>query len=167
MPQVQIKATASSVLIEPISKTKNTYRGRVSSVGSSSCISVNVGDIVYYTEEEILSEMNIPQTVHAMFYYKIFAVEKQDNYIDNLNKSINSTISRTLNTSLTTLVVLLAMFLFGADSLKDLLFALILGVIVGTYSSVFIATPIMYDTAKKGNVAEALKNKVKEEPEEA
>ncbi|SDI16366.1 protein translocase subunit SecDF [Winogradskyella thalassocola] len=84
-----------------------------------------------------------------------------------INKSINSTISRTLNTSLTTLVVLLAMFLFGADSLKDLLFALIVGVIVGTYSSVFIATPIMYDTAKKSNVAEALKNKVKEEAEEA
>ena len=84
-----------------------------------------------------------------------------------INKSINSTISRTLNTSLTTLVVLLAMFLFGADSLKDLLFALILGVIVGTYSSVFIATPIMYDTAKKGNVAEALKSKEKEVVEEA
>ncbi|REG85307.1 protein translocase subunit SecDF [Winogradskyella sediminis] len=84
-----------------------------------------------------------------------------------INKSINSTISRTLNTSLTTLVVLLAMFLFGADSLKDLLFALIVGVIVGTYSSVFIATPIMYDTAKKGNVTDALKNKVKEVEEEA
>ncbi|MBU2922416.1 protein translocase subunit SecDF [Winogradskyella psychrotolerans] len=84
-----------------------------------------------------------------------------------INKSINSTISRTLNTSLTTLVVLLAMFLFGADSLKDLLFALIVGVIVGTYSSVFIATPIMYDTAKKGNVTDALKNKVKEDVEEA
>ncbi|WP_458627464.1 protein translocase subunit SecDF [Winogradskyella sp. PC D3.3] len=84
-----------------------------------------------------------------------------------INKSINSTISRTLNTSLTTLVVLLAMFLFGADSLKDLLFALIVGVIVGTYSSVFIATPIMYDTAKKGNATEALKNKVKEDTEEA
>ena len=84
-----------------------------------------------------------------------------------INKSINSTISRTLNTSLTTLVVLLAMFLFGADSLKDLLFALIVGVIVGTYSSVFIATPIMYDTAKKGNATEALKKKVKEDVEEA
>jgi len=84
-----------------------------------------------------------------------------------INRSINSTISRTLNTSLTTLVVLLAMFLFGADSLKDLLFALIVGVVVGTYSSVFIATPIMYDTAKKGNATEALKNKVKEEVEEA
>ncbi|RCW90047.1 protein translocase subunit SecDF [Winogradskyella arenosi] len=84
-----------------------------------------------------------------------------------INRSINSTISRTLNTSLTTLVVLLAMFLFGADSLKDLLFALIVGVIVGTYSSIFIATPIMYDTAKKGNATEALKNKIKEEDEEA
>ena len=80
-----------------------------------------------------------------------------------INKSVNSTISRTLNTSLTTLVVLLAMFLFGADSLKDLLFALIVGVIVGTYSSVFIATPIMYDTAKKGNATDALINKAKEE----
>lgn len=82
-----------------------------------------------------------------------------------INKSINSTISRTLNTSLTTLVVLLAMFLFGADSLKDLLFALIIGVIVGTYSSVFIATPLMYDTAKKGDAAESLKKKVKVEEE--
>lgn len=82
-----------------------------------------------------------------------------------INASINSTVSRTINTSLTTLVVLLAMFLFGADSLKDLLFALIVGVIVGTYSSVFIATPLMYDTAKTGDAAESLKKKVKEEEE--
>ena len=66
----------------------------------------------------------------------------------NINSAINSTLSRTLNTSLTTLVVLIAMFTFGADSLRGLLFALIVGVIVGTYSSVFIATPIMYDTLK-------------------
>ena len=89
------------------------------------------------------------------------------NFDTTINKSINSTISRTLNTSLTTLVVLLAMFIFGADSLKDLLFALIVGVVVGTYSSVFIATPIMYDTAKSGDATEALKKKVKEEVEEA
>ena len=63
-----------------------------------------------------------------------------------VNKALNSTLSRTLNTSLTTLVVLLSMFIFGADSLRDLLFALIVGVLVGTYSSVFIATPIMRDT---------------------
>ncbi len=84
-----------------------------------------------------------------------------------INASLNSTLSRTLNTSLTTLVVLLAMFIFGAESLRGLLFALIVGVIVGTYSSMFIATPIMYDTAKKGDAAEALKKKVKDEEEEA
>jgi len=82
-----------------------------------------------------------------------------------INQSLNSTLSRTLNTSVTTLVVLLAMFTFGADSLRGLLFALIVGVLVGTYSSLFIATPIMYDTAKKGDAAEALKDKVKEEEE--
>jgi SecD/SecF fusion protein len=83
-----------------------------------------------------------------------------------INASLNSTLSRTLNTSVTTLVVLLAMFIFGADSLRGLLFALIVGVIVGTYSSMFIATPLMYDTAKKGDAAESLKKKVKEEDEE-
>ncbi|SHH30751.1 protein translocase subunit SecDF [Winogradskyella jejuensis] len=84
-----------------------------------------------------------------------------------INASLNSTLSRTLNTSLTTLVVLLAMFFLGADSLKGFLFALIVGVLVGTYSSLFIATPVMYDTAKKGDAAESLKKKVKEEEEEA
>lgn len=84
-----------------------------------------------------------------------------------INVSLNSTLSRTLNTSVTTLVVLLAMFIFGADSLRGLLFALIVGVLVGTYSSLFIATPIMYDMAKKGDAAESLKKKVKEEEDEA
>ena len=84
---------------------------------------------------------------------------------NTINQSLNSTLSRTLNTSVTTLVVLLAMFIFGADSLRGLLFALIVGVLVGTYSSLFIATPVMYDTAKKGDAAESLKKKVKEEEE--
>ena len=70
----------------------------------------------------------------------------------NINAAINSTLSRTLNTSLTTLVVLIAMFAFGAESLRGLLFALIVGVVVGTYSSVFIATPLMYDTLKNKGV---------------
>ncbi len=83
-----------------------------------------------------------------------------------INASLNSTISRTLNTSLTTLVVLLSMFIFGADSLRGLLYALIVGVVVGTYSSVFIATPLMYDTAKTGDAAKALIDK-KEEEEKA
>ena len=66
-----------------------------------------------------------------------------------VNSALSSTLSRTLNTSLTTLVVLLAMFTFGADSLRGLLFALIVGVLVGTYSSVFIATPVMHDKLKR------------------
>jgi SecD/SecF fusion protein len=66
-----------------------------------------------------------------------------------INAALNSTISRTVNTSLTTLIVLLAIFIFGGESIRGFMFALIIGVIVGTYSSLFIATPIMYDTAKK------------------
>ncbi|MCB4809579.1 protein translocase subunit SecDF [Tamlana sp. 62-3] len=66
-----------------------------------------------------------------------------------VNTSLSSTLSRTLNTSLTTLVVLLAIFIFGGDSIRGFMFALIVGVIVGTYSSLFIATPIMYDTVQK------------------
>ncbi|WP_228852279.1 protein translocase subunit SecDF [Aegicerativicinus sediminis] len=73
----------------------------------------------------------------------------------HINEAINNTLSRTLNTSFTTLIVLLAMFFFGAESLRDLLFAIIVGIVVGTYSSVFIATPIMYDTLKdKGKLPE-------------
>jgi len=66
-----------------------------------------------------------------------------------VNASLSSTLSRTLNTSLTTLVVLLSIFIFGGDSIRGFMFALIIGVIVGTYSSLFIATPIMYDSVRK------------------
>ena len=66
-----------------------------------------------------------------------------------VNSALSSTLGRTVNTSLTTLIVLLAIFLFGGDSIKGFMFALIIGVIVGTYSSLFIASPIMYDTTEK------------------
>ena len=66
-----------------------------------------------------------------------------------VDSSLSSTLSRTLNTSLTTLVVLLAIFIFGGDSIRGFMFALIVGVIVGTYSSLLIATPIMYDSVRK------------------
>ena len=68
---------------------------------------------------------------------------------DNVNAAVNSTLGRTLNTSLTTLVVLLAIFVFGGESLRGFMFAMIVGVVVGTYSSVFIATPVMFDTLRK------------------
>ena len=70
-------------------------------------------------------------------------------YSEVVDKALSSTLGRTINTSLTTLLVMLAIFLFGGDSIKGFMFALIIGVAVGTYSSLFVATPIMYDTSKK------------------
>tara|TARA_R110002074_G_scaffold59183_2_gene144236 strand:- start:17130 stop:20099 length:2970 start_codon:yes stop_codon:yes gene_type:complete len=67
----------------------------------------------------------------------------------NVNYAINSTLGRTLNTSLTTLIVLLAIFIFGGESLRGFMFAMIVGIVVGTYSSVFIATPVMFDALSK------------------
>ena len=75
-------------------------------------------------------------------------------FTDTVNAALNSTLSRTLNTSLTTLIVLLAIFIFGGESIRGFMFALIVGVIVGTYSSVFIATPVMFDTQKNGKALE-------------
>ncbi len=66
-----------------------------------------------------------------------------------VNGALNSTLSRTLNTSFTTLVVLLAIFIFGGESIQGFMFALIIGVMIGTYSSVFIATPVMFDTLRR------------------
>lgn len=79
-----------------------------------------------------------------------------------INQALNSTLSRTLNTSVTTLIVLLAIFFLGAPSIRGLMFALIIGVLVGTYSSLFIATPVMFDTVQK----KGLKEPKKEEEEE-
>jgi len=64
-----------------------------------------------------------------------------------VNKALNSTMRRTFSTSLSTMVVLLAIFLFGGTSIQGFTFALLIGVMVGTYSSLFIASPIAYDTS--------------------
>lgn len=80
-----------------------------------------------------------------------------------VNVALNSTLGRTLNTSFTTLIVLLTMFFFGAESIRGLLFAIIVGIVVGTYSSLFIATPLMYDTAKRKNLEDLLDVKKEEE----
>lgn len=66
-----------------------------------------------------------------------------------VNKALNSTLSRTFNTSLTILVVLLAILIFGTGSLQGFAFALLIGVIVGTYSSICIASPIYTDLVRK------------------
>ena len=79
---------------------------------------------------------------------EFFRIHKSWDNETTVNTALNSTLSRTLNTSLTTLIVLTAIFIFGGESIRGFMFALIIGVMVGTYSSVFIATPIMFDSYK-------------------
>ena len=67
------------------------------------------------------------------------------NIRENINNALCSTLARTINTSGTTLVTLLAIFIFGGATIRGFVFALLVGVIVGTYSSLFIATPLAYD----------------------
>ena len=69
--------------------------------------------------------------------------------VSTLNGALCSTLMRTLNTSGTTLVTLLAIFIFGGETIRGFVFALLIGVVVGTYSSLFIATPLAYDMQKK------------------
>ena len=64
---------------------------------------------------------------------------------DNINNAINSTLARTVNTAGTTFVVLLAIFLFGGEVIRGFIFALMFGIVMGTFSSVFVATPVAYD----------------------
>ncbi len=64
---------------------------------------------------------------------------------ENINAALSSTMARTMNTSGTTLVTLLAIFFFGGETIRGFVFAMVVGVIVGTYSSIFIATPVAYD----------------------
>jgi SecD/SecF fusion protein len=68
------------------------------------------------------------------------------NFNEIVNKSINSTMSRTINTSLTMILVLAIMFVFGGESIRGFIFAMLIGIVVGTYSSLFIATPVLCDT---------------------
>ena len=80
----------------------------------------------------------------------------------NVNNALNSTLSRTMNTSLTTLVTMLAIAIFGGEVIRGLSVALILGIIIGTYASIFIGTPVMYDVVtavEKHKAAKAAKAK--------
>ena len=78
-------------------------------------------------------------------------------FMVNVNAALNSTLSRTMNTSLTTLITMLAIAIFGGAAIRGLAVALILGIIIGTYASIFIATPVMYDLSKKASKKAAKK----------
>ena len=87
---------------------------------------------------------------------------KMDFYV-NANQALNSTLSRTMNTSLTTLIVMIAIAIFGGEVIRGMAVALCLGIAIGTYASIFVATPIMYDTTmalkKKQEAKAALANR--------
>ncbi len=87
--------------------------------------------------------------------YKV--LHPKADFRQNVNEALNSTLSRTMNTSLTTLVTMLAIAIFGGEVIRGLAVALILGIIVGTYASIFIATPIMYDVTMKAEAKKAKK----------
>jgi SecD/SecF fusion protein len=74
---------------------------------------------------------------------------KRKDLIPMVNEALNQTLSRTLNTSMTTLVVMLVIFIWGGDTIRGFMFAMLIGIIVGTYSSLFVASPVMVDTMKK------------------
>lgn len=80
---------------------------------------------------------------------EFLAGKTKGSFSDIVNDSINTTMSRTVNTSLTMLAVLLIMFLFGGESIRGFIFAMLIGILVGTYSSLFIATPVLVDTISK------------------
>ncbi len=85
------------------------------------------------------------------------SLKKKAERIEIFNLSINNTLSRTLITSITTLIVVIILFLFGGEVLKGFSFALLVGIIVGTYSSVYIATPVVIDLDKSNKSGSAAK----------
>ncbi len=72
-----------------------------------------------------------------------------EGFISTVNHALNTALSRTINVSLSLTIVLLAIFIFGGESLQGFIFAILIGIVVGTFTSLFIATPIMADTMVK------------------
>jgi SecD/SecF fusion protein len=77
-----------------------------------------------------------------------------------LNMALNATLSRTINTTLTVMLTIFAMFFFGGAVIRGFMFALMIGIGTGVYSSVFVATALMYDTSPKSTIEEGVKGKV-------
>ena len=90
--------------------------------------------------------------------------ETKANLANIFNTAINATLSRTILTSVTTFIAVLVLFVFGGSTLKDFSFAILAGVVVGTYSSIWVASPVVYLLARKN--ASALQQEIKVEEEE-
>jgi preprotein translocase subunit SecF len=77
---------------------------------------------------------------------------RRDTYLTIVNKSLNQSLARTLVTSLTTIIVVLILYFFGGEVIRNFAFALIIGVIIGTYSSIFVASPILVEWQAKRDI---------------
>ncbi len=84
-----------------------------------------------------------------------------DDFKDTVNRSLNATLTRTVNTSVSTLLPMLAIAIFGGESIRGLAVALILGILIGTYASIMIGTPVMYDVTTRVNAKAAAKKALK------
>ena len=74
-----------------------------------------------------------------------------------MNDAINATLSRTFSTAMSTIIVLIAIFTFGGETIRGFIFAMLFGIIIGTYSSVFVASPITYEFFKRNRKKSELK----------
>jgi preprotein translocase SecF subunit len=74
---------------------------------------------------------------------------KQKPFLGTVNTALNETLSRTVITSLTTLLVIFVLFIFGGEIIRGFSFALLIGIVVGTYSSLFVSTPLIVEFTKK------------------
>jgi SecD/SecF fusion protein len=81
----------------------------------------------------------------------LLLVKEKSRYVEVMNRSINETLSRTFITSVTTLIVVSILAIFGGNVIFDFAFAMILGVIIGTYSSIFVASPVVAELFLRGN----------------
>ncbi|MBR4234402.1 MAG: protein translocase subunit SecDF, partial [Bacteroidales bacterium] len=81
----------------------------------------------------------------------------KDDFKDTVNRALNATLTRTVNTSVSTLLPMLAIAFFGGESIRGLSVALCLGILIGTYASIMIGTPVMYDATLKAAEKQAKK----------
>jgi len=123
----------------------------------------------------ILTVMSYSMTDTVVVFDRIreYLTEKNKSDIEGeekikvINFALNSTLSRTINTSLTIFFVLLAIFIFGGETIRGFTFALLIGIVIGTYSSLCIATPIVIDLDRKKKPESDKKTKAKPELQNA
>jgi len=101
-------------------------------------------DVLFVTALLTILGFSVHDTIVTFDRTRENLFKNQDKEFDEIvNISVNQTITRSINTSLTTLLVLLAIYFFGGETIKNFVLALILGVIIGTYSSIFLASPLL------------------------